>query len=298
MGGVLIAWVWFLKSQLLLLSAHSWQVVPIWLAISIPIATLYFIGLGSSWAVLLRSMSATPNAVTVFQGARIWQLSMFSRYIPGNIWHVLSRALLAEQIPAPRSLVIASATIEQLITLLGALLVVPLALPQLGSRVLGMTGVPVTVIIITTLAAGLLLVHPQLLGRLFNLIGARLRRPEIAWNYTYRSMIGLLSLYAMTTIIAGFSLVAIVVGLGSFEIAHIPFIIGSAALAWIIGYMSIVTPSGLGVREGVLASLLALILPLPIAVAASLLFRISSTIGESLALVILWIAGRRASSRR
>jgi glycosyltransferase 2 family protein len=290
---VLAAWGWFLAGQLAQLSAHVWQIAPGWLVAATLLAALYFAGLGGCWAALLRSMQATPG-VTIFQGARIWQISMFSRYIPGNIWHVLSRAMLADQVRASRSLVIASATIEQLLTLLGALLVAALALPQIGGAVLGAAGAPMGAVIALALAAGLAAVHPRVLGSILRAIARRSRRPEIAWIYTYQTIAGLLGLYAATSAIAGLGLVAVLFGIGSPSLSDIPFIIGSAALAWAIGYVSIVTPSGLGVREGVLTSLLALIVPLPIAVVASLLFRIASTVGELIALGALWLAGRRA----
>jgi uncharacterized membrane protein YbhN (UPF0104 family) len=295
---VLAAWGWFLYGQVSVLSLHAWKISPFWLIIAGLLAMLYFVGLGICWALLLRSMSTAPISISIFQGARVWQLSMFTRYIPGNIWHVLSRALLAEQVNASRSLVIASATVEQLLTVLGALLVVSLALPKLGSQVIGATNLPVNIMIPITLVAGLVIVHPQILGRLFNWVGTRLRRPEIAWQYNYRVMIGLLSLYAATTAVTGLSLAAIVSGLGGLEIANIPFVIGSAALAWAAGFLSIVTPSGLGVREGVLAGLLALIVPLPVAIVASLLFRLVSTGGEGLALTMFWLAGSRRFSSR
>jgi uncharacterized membrane protein YbhN (UPF0104 family) len=293
---VLVAWGWFLYGQVNALNTYSWQITPAWLAISVLLATLYFVGLGVCWALLLRSMSALPNPVSIFQGAKIWQMSMFTRYIPGNIWHVLSRALLAEQVRASRSLVIASATIEQLLTVLGALLVVSLALPKLGTQVVGTTRLPVSLMIPIALVVGLVVVHPRILGRLFKWVSIRLQRPEIAWRYDYRMVVGLLSLYAATTAATGLSLAAIVIGLGGLELASIPFIVGSAALAWVAGYVSVVTPSGLGVREGVLAGLLALVVPLPVAIVASLLFRLVTMGGESLALAVFWFAGSRRFS--
>jgi uncharacterized membrane protein YbhN (UPF0104 family) len=148
------------------------------------------------------------------------------------------------------------------------------------------------------LVAGLMVVHPRILGRLFNWVGTRLQRPEIAWRYNYRVMIVLLSLYAATTAVTGLSLAAIVIGLGSLEIANIPVVVGSAAFAWTVGYISIVTPSGLGVREGVLAGLLALVVPLPVAIVASLMFRLVSMGGESLAFAVFWFTGSRGFSSR
>jgi uncharacterized membrane protein YbhN (UPF0104 family) len=286
---VLVAWGWFLYGQVERLNAYSWKIAPGWLALAILLATLYFVGLGIGWSILLRAMSGKSSTLTLFQGARVWQLSMFTRYIPGNVWHILSRAALAEQVQASRSLVIASATIEQLLTLLGALLLVPIALPYLAAQI-SLTGSMAGWLILLAVAFGLVAIHPLILGRLLIWMGGKFRRPEIAWRYKYRTMLGILCFYALITSVSGCSLVAIVIGLADIEMMHIPFIVGSAALAWAVGYLSFLTPSGLGVREGVLVGLLSLILPLPVAIVASLLFRLVSMAGELLSLGMFWLA--------
>jgi glycosyltransferase 2 family protein len=55
-----------------------------------------------------------------------------------------------------------------------------------------------------------------------------------------------------------------------------------------VGYLSFITPSGLGVREGVLTALLALVYPLPVAIVASLLFRLMCTLGEFAAILLFF----------
>jgi uncharacterized membrane protein YbhN (UPF0104 family) len=287
--------IWFLYTQLDVLSAYDWQIDPLWLVLAVSFSGLYFGGLGCCWAFLLRLMSNSFHAPKLLRSAHIWQMSMVTRYLPGNVWHILSRAAFAEQLGVSRGLVIASATVEQLFTLMGALLVAPLILPWFSSRIIGSIELQIGWIIPATIVGGVIAMHPGILGRILRWIAARLGRPEIAWHYRYRTVLALLFLYSVTTMIAGLSLVAIVNGLTIIGFITFPLIIGSAAFAWAAGYLSIVTPSGLGVREGVLAGLLAMILPLPVAIVASLLFRLVTTLGEVLSLCVFWLLGRQQS---
>jgi len=66
------------------------------------------------------------------------------------------------------------------------------------------------------------------------------------------------------------------------------FISMNAGAYW-IGYASILTPSGLGFREGALAWMLAFYFPAPVAVALSLAARVWSTVGELLGVSLMWL---------
>ena len=66
--------------------------------------------------------------------------------------------------------------------------------------------------------------------------------------------------------------------------------------AYWIGYVSFVTPSGLGFRESALALMLATFFPTPVAVALSLVTRLWSTAGEILGVSLVWITPTRLFS--
>ena len=67
-------------------------------------------------------------------------------------------------------------------------------------------------------------------------------------------------------------------------------LIATWAAAYVIGYLSMITPSGLGVREGVMILLLAPLFPAPIptiiALAARLWMVIAEVVGAAIALVV------------
>ena len=73
----------------------------------------------------------------------------------------------------------------------------------------------------------------------------------------------------------------------------LPICIGIYAIAWDIGFVSFITPSGLGFREGAIVGLFALALPLPGALAAILavLSRLVSTLAELVCVSIAYLSG-------
>lgn len=120
----------------------------------------------------------------------------------------------------------------------------------------------------------------------------RLNRPELAWKYTYGELLILLLAYVGATLFSGLALFTVLWGLTPISLTHVPLVIGAAALAWAVGYLSFLTPSGLGVREALLVALLAQLYPLPVAIVSSLLFRLVATLGEVLAVALAWGYGR------
>ena len=68
---------------------------------------------------------------------------------------------------------------------------------------------------------------------------------------------------------------------------------GAYALAWTLGLATLVSPGGLGVREGVLAALLSGLLPGGMAVVAALASRLWLTGVELLCAAAAWRGDRR-----
>ncbi|NJN17845.1 MAG: UPF0104 family protein [Oscillochloris sp.] len=278
---VLAAWGWFLFRQLDTLRSYGWQINPAAFGGAIALGALYFAGLAVCWTMLLRTFGDAARAVSLPAGAGIWLGTMLSRYVPGNVWHILGRLAFAGQLGVSRTHVLASATVEQVLTLLGALSVFGLSLPF-------WRGGDDTLWLLLMIPIGLVLLHPRVLGTALSWAAERLRRPELAWNYRYGELLGVLLAYALANTVAGLALIVVIAGLGAPNIPLAP-LIGAANLAWVLGYLSFLTPSGLGVREAALTALLAAFVPLPVAIVAGLVHRLALTMGELLAAgIALW----------
>jgi uncharacterized membrane protein YbhN (UPF0104 family) len=280
-------WAILIRRQLTALNSYTWNIAPPYLLLALGCAAGYFGGLALCWSLLLSAM--TTAKLNLATASRIWLMSMISRYVPGNVWHIVSRAAMAARLGVSAPLVVASATIEQGLTLAAAFGIVAATLPwwpeaallTMDSRISRQIWLPILVL-------GLLLLHPHILGRVLRWMSKLTKRPELAWNYHYPTMLALLLGYGATTVLQGFALAAVLAGTTTFSIAQVPFALGAAALAWALGYLSFLTPGGLGVREGVLAALLAQIMPVPAAIVASVIFRLICTLGELVAVGVAW----------
>ncbi len=289
---VLGSWGWFIWRQLDALRSYPWQLEAAPFAASLLWGALYFAGLAVSWTLLLRTMGGAARSVGLAAGSHIWLSTMLARYVPGNVWHIVGRVALAGSLGVSKGQVAASATVEQLLTLLGALAVFGLSLPLWG----GDAGPAAWMLLLVP--AGLAALHPRILGALMAWAARRLRRPELAWPYRYPTMLGIVGAYTLANLAAGVGLYVIVDGLTEVGPAQAALVVGASALAWAAGYLSFLTPSGLGVREAALTALLATALPLPVAVAASLAYRVALTLGEVIAVAASFLLMRMLRPRR
>lgn len=273
------AWAWFLRGQIVELRQYPWRISPAAMAAAVLWGAAYFAGLGACWTLLLRTMGGAAAGVPLAAGTAIWLSTMLTRYIPGNIWHIVGRLAMAGRLGVSRAQVLASATVEQLLTLLGALAVFGLSVPFWRG------GAGPERWLLLLVPAGLLLLHPQIFGRLLAWAAHALSRPGLAWDYSFRTILTTSGAFVAANAAAGAALVVLLGGLAPLAAEQVAFVIGAAALAWVIGYLSFLTPSGLGVREAALTALLSQICPLPVAIAGSLAYRLALTIGEIVAVV-------------
>jgi uncharacterized membrane protein YbhN (UPF0104 family) len=217
-----------------------------------------------SFAFIWRAILARLGSQLDIRGAQqIYLGSEFVRYIPGNVWHVFTRILWAEQRGVPRVTGLASMTVELATKIASAALVFALTLlvwPDVQglASALG-RGVPFTIGLV---AAPLLLVglHPRLLTSTLSFGLRKLGRQPVTFALRYRDVLAITLLWSASWVVAGvgFYLLILALAPAPFSLAALVIATGIYALAWDIGFLSFVTPSGLGFREGALAILLGL----------------------------------------
>ncbi len=243
---------WFLSRRLVsdwpavrtAISTLDWR----WMIVSLIPGLAYFFLRAESWRTILRMLGVS---VKFRPTARVWMNSEIIRYIPGNIWSVLGRVAQAGQIGATRTVVFTSMVVEVLMLVaanigLSALLLVQYDAFRFPGR---------TVVLALALVGSLLVMHPRLTQLFARLIFRVLKRLEPVPNVGS----GPSGFAAMTLAWLAFALfqLFIVQALGfSAAWEHPAALTGVFLLSWLIGYVSFITPSGLGVREAVMVVLL------------------------------------------
>jgi glycosyltransferase 2 family protein len=245
-----------------------------------------------SFAFIWRAILARLGSrLDVRSAQQIYLGAEFVRYIPGNVWHVFTRILWAERRGVPRAMGFASMTIELATKIVSGALVFALTLlvwPD-TSRLAGEFGrfAPVTIglIGVPLLLIGL---QPRLLAGALNFGLRRLGRPPVTFNLRYRDLLVITLLWSASWVVAGAGFYLIVLALtppatASISLTALVIAAGIYAIGWDIGFLSFVTPSGLGFREAVLAILLGLsgLVTVPaLALAIAVVARLAVTAAE------------------
>lgn len=270
------------------IEAMEWSIRPILITLAVAGLTLHFFLAAYGWHLITRALG---GHIVVRRSIQIWLLSSLTRYLPGGIWSYASRASMAKQ----ENMSIPTVTISlYLETILLAAASLAVGLPSL----LVSSGLPVT-----RLQAGLLLalftlmVHPRFLGLLRRLPGpvgeafAKVRLP------TTLQLVGLYVYYLALFMLFGLVFSIFAKSLHDLPLQIFPYLAASIALAFCIGFITIIFPSGIGIREGVLFLLLSAVLPGSVSLLIAVASRLWVTCAEAIAvsIALLWRNGDRGS---
>lgn len=280
---------------LVLRLAHDWPTVRetlrhmsyAWLAVACIPGLVYFIARIVAWQ---RALSSVGVQAPYWKVGKVWMNGEIIRYIPGNLWSVVGRVAMAPQLATTRVTVFSSMVLEMLalvMTAAGLSAAMLIGYPRFlfpGRGIVLVCGVLLCAIVsIRPVARGIVrLVYriarkhdqvPQVAG-----LGRAFIWMTVAWM--------MFTLFQLATAWA----------VGPEPDAHHLVSIGGAFMAsWLIGYLSFITPSGLGVREAVLAWLLAPFMGAADAILLAVMSRVIMIVVEVIALGIVNMVARRTA---
>ncbi len=279
------------------LSHYHWH-VRWWLFVA---AFLLLVAQELSYGFIWRGILARLGShLDIVSSQRIYLGAEFVRYIPGNVWHVITRVLWAEQRGVPKSVGFASMVVELATKITGAALIFVLSLffwPNVGALT-SRLDIPHSVIAI---AAAILIplllggLYPPLLQASLNFILRKLGREQISITLHYGDILLVTAFWMASWLIAGagfYLLIDSIAGI-SLSPAGLAVAIGIYAIGWDVGFLSFVTPSGLGFREATIIVLLTASNLVPgVAIATVLAFvaRLLATASELVCITIAHIA--------
>ena len=213
-------------------------------------------------------------------------LSMMGKYLPGKVWTVLGRVYLSGKEGVPKIEAFASVIMEIALEIVASIffflffLFTFLEQPLLSLKVIySLAGLMVF---------GLIALHPKLFYWALNQIVRRWKGGEVKMHIGYRDIIQLFLLYNGIVFLQGIAFYFFVNALCEVPVSNLLGLTGSLAIAGVLGTLSFFTPSGLGVREGVLAVLLSTYVISPVAVLISLVARLWVTLVEVLCALFAW----------
>lgn len=289
--GLLLAWRAWSRVSGARDAATVFDPRPGWLALALLVATADLLLMAAVWAYLFRASGARLGLA---EAARGWVWSNVGRYIPGKVWQLGGLAAWARRQGESAAVALFSLLAFQVLVLGTG---VAAAAAGLGPGLGGVPAGPATAALLAVLALGVLL-HPGVLHRLIRW-AARLAGEEIEARRLRVRELAVAALCLCGAWVAyGVGLWCLLRGLTGPPPLGVPQLTGAFAAAYVAGWLVVIVPGGLLVREGALAGLLAALggLVLPTAGGLAVAARVWTVISELLALgaAALPVTGRRS----
>ncbi len=259
------------------LKVESISFSPFFLLISCVILIFYRTLQISPWLKIYQKIALKP--VSIFSVWIFFQLSELGKYLPGKVGHFLGIIALSRPLGIAKTEAIVS-TLLQLVfqCVLGVLVGLPVLysptakeflrslLDKFQHNIIYFIGI--LLVIVGLCAFFCILLQKQLRDSMMYL------RKGIQAVFSTMGTLRLIVIYLLLWVHSGIAFFFFVKSIYPIHVTQFPIIMSIFAFAWSIGFMTMVTPGGLGVREGILSLLLTSCLPPATATLVALLSRI------------------------
>lgn len=263
-------------------AAYDWKFNYPLLVVSGVIYCFLLFVLAYAWHMIFKILGEKPRAKATI---RIYILSLATKFIPGTVWQYLSQIALCKKEGIPRTKTLVSQVIDTGMFIASSLAVVLLSLFFWGSETVDFTYILLMIILTIIILAVLSSPLPK---KLLNFGLGMLKVPPVDFNINFYSLLPILILRIVVCILQGITFFMFISSLQDTSMTLLPAMIGIFSIGWLAGYVSFFAPSGIGIREGVFTLLLSNFMPLPIAVAVSILSRVWIMLAEFAAIFIAW----------
>lgn len=264
------------------LESFGWRLRPGWLTAALALGTADLFLMGWVWVLLFRSLGGRVGAG---EGIRVWMTTNLGRYIPGKIWQLSGLALYMREHRGAGAAALTAAGLYQALVLGTG---VSVAVATLGGRFLADRALIPTIILLGVLLVVLL--RPSIASRITTALARRFDEtpPETppGRRDLWVAAIGLV----VAWMVNGIGLWCVWRGAGGSADPGPLTMAGVYSAAYVAGYMVLIAPGGLVVREGAMAALLvaAAVVPVSVGAAVAILARLWATATELLGVGIVW----------
>lgn len=270
---------------------YEWRFNPPYLLASVILIGLYYLQQWGGWRLIMRSFGDPLDRA---ESMHVWYSTILGRYVPGSVAMVAGRVSLCRKRGLPASTTFASIVYENALILATALLVTAASVPFWPPFRHGEYALFLAALAPVCLA----LLHPAVFGRLANYLLARTGRGPLGATLPYGRVLALIPYYLVGWVLLGLGFAALAASVAQVGPGDLALLVGGYAFAWEVGFLSLVVPSGVGVKEGVLTAISGLAFPIPVAVALAALSRLWQTLAELVAAGLAWAFARHRRRSR
>lgn len=219
-----------------------------WIVASSAVVLATYAVLIESWRRILRTLDASLDFLTA---ARIWCVSNLGRYVPGKIWQVTAMARMAYAEKVNAGAAAGSALLNTVVNIAMGFLVALVAGWRSFDRVSqGRTGLGIALLVVVLAAIVML---PTVLPMVFHAASRVTGRTLPAARLPYRAVYVAIVANVCAWLMYGAAFELFVRGVTGRTAGSYPDYVTAYAWPYLVGYLVILVPGGLGVREGALA---------------------------------------------
>lgn len=261
-------------------AAYDWQFRPGLLIASMLIAAGSFVFHGVLWTWIVQRLGA---ALPYSAGVRIYLYSLLAKYVPGGVWPLVTLTASSRQLQLSGTVFIVTYILDMLmivwVSLIFAVPLLPTLLPDLPFRA--------DLVALALLLSGVVWGAPVLRYALQRILHWRRVGDTVSVSRltSFRMLAFLLATYCVFRAVMMLSFVLYIQALVDLPLSDAVSASVAWNAAWLLGFLVVIVPSGLGVREGTLVLLLTPLLTGPVATATAVAHRLVSTIVDLVLLV-------------
>lgn len=212
-------------------------------------SALVFVAYGILVETWRRTVRAWGSQIGWSDAARIWFISNLGRYIPGKIWQIGAMGLMAQRAGVSPLAATGSAIVINLVNLLAGFGLVAVT----GAEFFEQRSVAIAFALALSIA---LLLAPRFLPLMGALAGRVLRRdlviPRLPDSAVWIATIGCLAAW----VVYGVAFRVMVAGVIGSAPGKTSSYVAAFTGSYLLGYIAVFAPGGLGVREGALVTAL------------------------------------------
>lgn len=293
---IIVLSFYFLISRLV----RDWHQIPLdrlrfnpgLLILSYFILLFFHFPLGAcAWRLILNGLG---EDLPFFRTLAILTVTQVGKYAPGKVWFTLGRISFARQDGILEAKSLASVIIETGFLLLAAIFLFAFAIVLLPPTV-----VPKGIYYSFLLAPLTLLVtYPPILNRLLKPLLKLFHQPIFTLELSYPRLLLILGIYVLDWLAQGLGCYILFNSFYPLSLSQLPILLGGYAISWILGFIILVAPAGLGIREGIYTYVLKLVMPETIAIISALITRVWMSTAELVMAVCLFPVLRPRPGKR
>ena len=230
---------------------------PAWLALASVIVLATYALLIETWRRVLAALGAP---VAFAPAAVVWFVSNLGKYVPGKIWQLSAMTVMIGSHGVSVSAAGASAAVITIANIATGFAIVLLTSAATVRQLSG----GIAAVVLVTVALLVALLATPLLARHWNQLARRLGREQLSVNIPLRAVWVAVGGCALSWLLYGLAFQYLVRSLIGDTRAPLMAYVTANTASYLLGYLAIFAPGGIGVRE---VALSAILVPLRIATA-------------------------------